>query len=86
MNLPGNYIEDQTTLSILECQRLCEQSSNCSFFTFDPTVNHCWIKSSDDGRIYDPQKISGPKYCYRKGKVVASSVYSHLLEIFGRDL
>ena len=73
MNLPGNDIEDQMKFSVVECQRWCEQSINCSFFTFNPTVNHCWIKSSDDGRQFDSQTISGPKYCHRKGKVVAIS-------------
>ena len=82
VNIPtssGNQIEAKFMPSVMDCQRFCETTTNCSFFTFLSKGGLCKLKSSDEGRKYaDPPNlkgvISGPKYCLRKGDT--------LIEIF----
>ena len=75
VNIPtsiGNQIEVKLMPSVMDCQRFCETTTNCSFFTFLSKGGLCKLKSSDEGRMYAPPPnlkavISGPKYCPRKG-------------------
>jgi hypothetical protein len=50
-----------------DCQDLCQKTSECNFYTFDPDAKSCRLKTSDNGRIngcsYCDNRISGPKFC-----------------------
>ena len=78
VNIPtsiGNQIEVKVMTSVMDCQRFCETTTNCSFFTFLSKGGLCKLKSSDEGRIYKATSnlravISGPKYCPRKGDIL----------------
>ena len=46
-----------------ECQQLCQATTGCAFFTYNPQMQFCHLKTSDNGRIYLKGVVSGPKFC-----------------------
>ena len=92
VNIPtniGNQIEVKVMSSVMDCQRFCEATTNCSFFTFLSKGGLCKLKSSDEGRIYAPPPnlkgvISGPKYCLRKGDTLIEIFKLYLKETISR--
>ena len=63
-----NLIKVSTTVySILDCQTLCQSTSSCMIFTFNPIFHdghgECILFSSENGRQDKPGHIIGPKYC-----------------------
>ena len=62
----GNTISsNQTFLSYgpEECQKLCQDSSECNYFVFDPTTKHCMLKRSDAFKFFKRGTQVGPKFC-----------------------
>ena len=54
--------------SAFRCQAHCQASrvpKLCRFFTWNFDTNSCFLKSSNDTRVYSPEipAISGPRYC-----------------------
>ena len=73
--MQDNTIFGQYMPSTVECQKLCELTTNCSYFTYNSQTYRCFMKSSDVGRKYAGNEylsyvVSGPKYCDRKGKLL----------------
>ena len=49
-----------------ECQKLCQETTGCEFFTYDPNADNpkmCYLKTSDSGRTTRKGIVSGPKFC-----------------------
>ena len=46
-----------------ECQKLCQDSSECNYFVFDPTTKHCMLKRSDAFKFFKRGTKVGPKFC-----------------------
>merc|ERR1719209_297759 len=46
------------------CAALCFEDSKCKFWTYNPRVSKCWMKTSDQGRSPSTTgSFSGPKAC-----------------------
>jgi len=46
------------------CAELCFDDTNCNFWTYNPRVSKCWIKTSDEGRSPSTKgSVSGQKVC-----------------------
>ena len=54
--------------SVKQCQLVCQTTPQCQFFSFDLDNERCWLKKSDDGRVFKTDFISGKKYCEEKGE------------------
>ena len=53
--------------SVLECQRLCQTTKGCMVFSYQPSENNCWLKTSDSDKESKPDRVSGRKYCNLEG-------------------
>ena len=73
-----------------ECQKLCQETTGCEFFTYDPNAYNpkmCYLKTSDGGRITGLTAkgiVSGPKFCgkqnnKKKEKYFVKKLYPNLL-------
>merc|ERR1719289_213236 len=50
------------------CASLCFEDSKCKFWTYNPRVSKCWMKTSDQGRSPSTKgSISGQKACGAPG-------------------
>merc|ERR1719430_3065237 len=50
------------------CAALCFEDSKCKFWTYNPKVSKCWMKTSDEGRSPSTTgSFSGPKACGAPG-------------------
>merc|ERR1719365_55796 len=50
------------------CASLCFDDSKCKFWTYNPRVKKCWMKTSDQGRSPSTEgSISGQKACGAQG-------------------
>merc|ERR1712130_1024790 len=50
------------------CASLCFEDSKCKFWTYNPRVSKCWMKTSDQGRSPSTKgSISGQKACGAQG-------------------
>merc|ERR1712168_1107750 len=50
------------------CASLCFEDSKCKFWTYNPRVKKCWMKTSDQGRSPSTKgSISGQKACGAQG-------------------
>merc|ERR1719356_1543616 len=50
------------------CAALCFEDSKCKFWTYNPRVSKCWLKTSDQGKSASTKgSISGQKACGRPG-------------------
>jgi len=50
------------------CASLCFEDSKCKFWTYNPRVSKCWMKTSDQGRSPSTKgSISGQKACGASG-------------------
>jgi len=50
------------------CAALCFEDSKCKFWTYNPRVSKCWLKTSDQGKSPSTKgSISGQKACGRPG-------------------
>merc|ERR1711971_881028 len=50
------------------CASLCFEDSKCKFWTFNPRVSKCWMKTSDQGRGPSTKgSVSGQKACRAPG-------------------
>merc|ERR1712233_241784 len=50
------------------CASLCFEDSKCKFWTYNPRVSKCWMKTSDQGRSPSTKgSISGQKDCGAQG-------------------
>ena len=45
------------------CQRLCQGTANCAFWSYKKVGNECWLKTSDKGKAPQSGATSGPAYC-----------------------
>ena len=46
-----------------DCQKLCQETRGCMFFTYDSSDNDCYLKDNYTGRKSHSGAVSGPKYC-----------------------
>merc|ERR1719175_21163 len=52
------------------CATLCFEDSKCKFWTYNPRVSKCWMKTSDEGRSPSTTgSFSGPKACGAPGNM-----------------
>ena len=58
--------------SVSQCQLLCQTSLHCKFFSFDLDNKRCWLKKSDEGKVFKTDFVSGKKDCYEKGTTLYS--------------
>ena len=74
MDFKGNDINDIETeenyglgggrrKSHTECQKLCQSTKGCNVFSYNSKYNACWLKSTESGKGYSKEAISGPKIC-----------------------
>merc|ERR1719175_279821 len=50
------------------CATLCFEDGKCKFWTYNPRVSKCWMKTSDEGRSPSTTgSFSGPKACGAQG-------------------
>jgi len=57
----GHY---DVTSTAAECQRACQRTSGCEFWTWDPTYHTaCWKKTAKGQTQANSKLTSGPKYC-----------------------
>ena len=59
--------------SALSCQKLCQARPACRFFTYAKDIlgiGNCWLKTTDLGRRYHKNHISGKKYCGNHSTIV----------------
>merc|ERR1719381_96133 len=50
------------------CASLCFEDSKCKFWTYNPRVKKCWMKTSDQGRSPSTKgSVSGQKACGAQG-------------------
>lgn len=49
--------------SAAECQNMCKAFNNCFFFTYVGETSSCYVKDSDEGRVYKANAISGHRNC-----------------------
>ena len=58
---PGRYV---STSSANACQSLCQQTSGCTFWTWDPGYkNACWMKKGQGAKTHNARVTSGPRTC-----------------------
>lgn len=69
--------------SAAECQRQCQGRADCSFWTYDPASNSCYMKSGDAVEAQRPCEglVSGPRTC--PGPVDCSQAG---IDLYGDDL
>jgi len=52
------------------CATLCFEDGKCKFWTYNPRVSKCWMKTSDEGRSPSTTgSFSGPKACGAPGNM-----------------
>merc|ERR1712215_462565 len=57
----GHYVSTPTAA---ECQKTCQRSAACQYWTWDPTYHTaCWMKTAKDQTTVNSKVTSGPKYC-----------------------
>ena len=49
---------------------LCEQFSNCDYWTWKGNGNGCWLKTSMEGKRQQSGSYSGRKKCNKRGKAL----------------
>ena len=54
--------------SAAACQRLCKATRGCLYFTYDKVNGECYLKSSNEGRATNNDRISGPRSCSKINK------------------
>ena len=61
----GHDIHSNTigTSSPEQCQKVCQATPKCKFFSWNSRWKHCWLKSSDANVKYSADSTSGPKFC-----------------------
>ena len=68
-NFDGNDLDSSPKKNVdskHECQKLCQETTGCEFFTYDPKAYNpktCYLKTSDTGRVSLKGIVSGPKFC-----------------------
>jgi len=57
----GHYVSTPTAA---ECQKTCQRTAACQYWTWDPTYHTaCWMKTAKDQTTVNSKVTSGPKYC-----------------------
>ena len=66
----GNDIQDNVSDSASDCQEACYNEPQCNVWTFSPSRQKCWLKTTfgNDIKRNDDRK-SGPKPC--DGKIIS---------------
>ena len=68
-NFYGNDLKSEKRSSRHECQKLCQDTTGCEFFTYDLEAHvpqTCYLKTSANERSAkeaDVGYVSGPKFC-----------------------
>ena len=62
----GNEISNTWRNSASDCQLFCQATEECRFFTFKHIADECLLKTTDSGRSYYLNAVSGKKYCDMK--------------------
>ena len=72
LNMPWNEKNGDLKSSSTECQRTCDKTSGCNFWSWMKGRKRCYLKHSKStrhpvhGEVYpgnDPNFVSGPKEC-----------------------
>jgi hypothetical protein len=69
----GNTIHGMANIPVTDqhdCSHLCAAENSCNFWTFQPSDNCCWLKTSDSGKQAYQDLNSGSKACGGTGKIV----------------
>ena len=56
----------ENVIDAMACQKKCQQTQGCTFFTYQKSLKKCHLKSGQadsDRRTGKPDMISGPRYC-----------------------
>ena len=65
----GNYKDDNVDFDHVndaaECQKLCQENSQCNFWTFG-TPDYCWLQTENDILDTCATCIRGPRFCSSK--------------------
>merc|ERR1712058_160546 len=63
----GNDLQEghyDSTSSAAECQKACQRTNGCEYWTWDPTYHTaCWKKMAKGQTQANSKLTSGPKYC-----------------------
>ena len=62
------------------CAQLSFSVSNTSFWSYLPSNNNCWVKTSNSGRKPHPIAVSGESACGKTGKPFFSLKHSLLFK------
>merc|ERR1711936_716333 len=70
----GHYVSTPTAA---ECQKTCQRTAACQYWTWDPTYHTaCWMKTAKDQTTVNSKVTSGPKYCEGEQTEVAAAIGS----------
>ena len=73
-----NIAELPMVYSAGECQKKCQETPDCNFFTYHWHNRYCWTKTSTEGRYVKVNiSISGPRECSvdAKGQLIRRSCH-----------
>ena len=63
----GSAIKEvENVIDATACQKKCQQTQDCTFFTYQKSLKKCYLKSGQadsDRRTGKADLISGPRYC-----------------------
>ncbi len=69
----GSDIGTAVVKSTYLCQKKCQQTSGCKFFTYNFATNICSLKSRYSTKKKSYTSVSGPAICY-DGKLLKISI------------
>lgn len=63
MAYEGSLIQVDNTQSIVQCQRNCNDNSNCQFWSFDNINDACKLWESVSNKVVSDKTYSGRESC-----------------------
>ena len=85
-NYKGNEIEwHSRALNVkdaIKCEKLCQENSECKFWTFNPKNKICYLQKKNVTNDKDtcPECTRGPKFCINPWKPIGGKVYQLISE------
>ena len=53
----------QNVPNSIACQKLCQDTAECEFWTTYNAGGTCWLSTSDSEKFHYSGQITGPKFC-----------------------
>lgn len=71
----SDFRQVSSVISASYCQYLCQQEPKCLFFTYEQNTGLCWLKSAMTNIASGELRISGPKFCSKRG--ISTLLYTY---------